>query len=300
MVPMTQIDTGEVVRVVNKTHPSIICCNCGGLGHVYARCNHPITSYGIICYRMMHDPESNTIHPEYLMVQRKDSLSYVEFMRGKYNLQNLSYVMRLFSNMTREERDGIRGGDFDCLWKQLWSSSNGKNFMREYSMSKERYTKLKEGYLMRCAKPSEEVYLVNIEYVLMQTQPGLSETEWGFPKGRRNFSDEDDKRCALREFREETGVNLRNIRLMKDLKPFEEIFTGSNKIRYKHIYYLSKISDNTYDDDSLFNPLNKHQAREIKDVRWFTYNDAQSKIGAHNIERKELLKRLNAVVLKYV
>jgi hypothetical protein len=87
---------------------------------------------------------------------------------------------------------------------------------------------------------------------------------------------------------------------MKDLKPFEEIFTGSNKIRYKHIYYLSKISDNTYDDDSLFNPLNKHQAREIKDVRWFTYNDAQSKIGAHNIERKELLKRLNAVVLKYV
>ena len=31
-----------------------------------------------------------------------------------------------------------------------------------------------------------------------------SDTEWGFPKGRRNYQ-EDDRKCALREFEEETG-----------------------------------------------------------------------------------------------
>ena len=37
-----------------------------------------------------------------------------------------------------------------------------------------------------------------------------SETEWGFPKGRRNFQ-EKDLDCALREFEEETGMNKDNM-----------------------------------------------------------------------------------------
>jgi NADH pyrophosphatase NudC (nudix superfamily) len=48
----------------------------------------------------------------------------------------------------------------------------------------------------------------------------------------------------------------------------------------------------------LFDPNNKHQAREIKDVRWFSYKDAQAKIRPSNIERKEVLTRLNRLLLK--
>jgi 8-oxo-dGTP pyrophosphatase MutT (NUDIX family) len=282
---------------------NIICCNCGGIGHVYARCNHPITSYGIICYRLAYDSKMNSIYPEYLMVQRKDSLSYVEFMRGKYDLQNISYVIKLFSNMIEDERVGIMNSDFETLWTSLWSTTNGKNFMKEYMNSKDKFDKLKNGYLIRSIESDNpnEVLLVNLDYIIANTHPNLEETEWGFPKGRRSFSDEDDRRCAMREFREETAINLKNIKLVRDLKPFEEVFSGTNKIRYKHVYYIAKYSQLPCTiNQELFDPNNKHQAREIKDVRWFTYNDAQEKIKNINVERKELLKRVNNMILRSI
>ena len=37
------------------------------------------------------------------------------------------------------------------------------------------------------------------------------EAEWGFPKGRRNYQ-ETDFECALREFSEETGYSIKNIK----------------------------------------------------------------------------------------
>ena len=59
------------------------------------------------------------------------------------------------------------------------------------------------------------------------------EPEWGFPKGRRNYK-EKDLECALREFEEETGIQKSSLTIIKNLNPFEEIFTGSNLKSYKH------------------------------------------------------------------
>ena len=286
----------EIVKPTMKNYNNIVCCNCGGLGHVYARCNHPITSYGIICYRLVYDEKGNSIFPEFLMVQRKDSLSYVEFMRGKYDLQNLSYLMKLFSNMIEEEREKLFNNDFESLWKGLWSFSGGKSFMKDYNASKEKFHILKNGFYLKQGN-DKKVY-VNFEYLRDMTQSMLDETEWGFPKGRRNITDEDDRRCALREFKEETGINLKNIRFIREIKPFEEVFNGSNKVRYKHVYYIAKYSQSSLNVLELFDPTNKHQAREIKDVQWFNYNDAQEKIKPYHIERKELLKRVNNLILK--
>ena len=66
----------------NNYKKHIFCANCGCIGHVYKSCNHPVISYGIICYTLFYDMEANIVYPKYLMVQRKDSLSYVEFIRG--------------------------------------------------------------------------------------------------------------------------------------------------------------------------------------------------------------------------
>lgn len=290
---------GIVSKPHSKHHSTIVCCNCGGLGHVYARCNHPVTSYGIICYRLVYDVDTNSVFPEYLMVQRKDSLSYVEFIRGKYDLQNISYVLKMFSNMIEDERQMILTDDFDTLWTGLWSTTNGKNFMKEYNNSKEKFEKLRKGYLVRSASSDNEIMMVNIDFLIANTQPTMTETEWGFPKGRRNFSDEDDRKCALREFREETGINYRNVKFIREIKPFEEIFSGSNKIRYKHVYYVAKFCQLDMEANAkLFDPNNKHQAREIRDVKWFSYKDAQSKIRHFNVERKEVLTRLNRLIVK--
>ena len=53
------------------------CNNCGKYGHLYHQCKTPITSFGIIVFRIKEDT------PQYLMIRRKDTLGYIDFMRGK-------------------------------------------------------------------------------------------------------------------------------------------------------------------------------------------------------------------------
>ena len=295
---MTVIETnGPKNHIV--TNKCMVCCNCGGMGHLYRQCNHPITSYGCIAFRLIFDSTTNCVYPEYLMVQRKDSLAYVEFIRGKYCLQNVAYVTNLISNMTAEEHKKLTGNTFEELWKELWSH-NSKVFAKEYSNALGKFNSLKDGYRLRDLEGT--IKQIELKSLISLLPSCLKETEWGFPKGRRNFH-EDDKRCALREFREETCINLAQIRLLREFKPLEEVFSGTNQMRYKHVYYIAKYVANDNVGSSkhslpLYDPTNKHQAREIRDVQWFSYQDAQSKINDANIERKELLKRVNSLILK--
>lgn len=236
------------------------------------------------------------------MVQRKDSLCYVEFIRGKYDIKNKDYIMMLFSNMTSEERDKIHNNDFDTLWNAMWcrngssEEENSKNFNKEYKDAYDKFVALLNGYNIICSLGNKPPIFFNLQYILDNTTPTYEETEWGFPKGRRNIN-EDDISCALREFREETALFLKNIRLSKDIKPLEEVFSGSNKVRYKHVYYVARYQPSTY-SPPMYDPDNTHQNKEVKDVQWFSYQEAQEKIRDCNIERKELFKRLNQLVIK--
>ena len=54
------------------------CNNCGKLGHISKNCDKPITSYGVILYNI----DENNVH-KIIMINRKDSLCYIEFIRGK-------------------------------------------------------------------------------------------------------------------------------------------------------------------------------------------------------------------------
>ena len=76
----------------------LFCGNCGEEGHGYRKCLHPIISLGVILFRKNVD---NNL--EYLMVQRRDTLGFVEFMRGKYNLENINYIFELFKIMTERK-----------------------------------------------------------------------------------------------------------------------------------------------------------------------------------------------------
>ena len=52
--------------------------------------------------------------------RRKDSLSYIEFMRGKYkNIYDTEYIKLLFSRFSKEELDNIDKYEFDELWKKI-------------------------------------------------------------------------------------------------------------------------------------------------------------------------------------
>ena len=280
--------------LVTSPRSNVQCANCGSIGHIYKACNHPITSYGIICFRFCFNSEVNSWVPQYLLVQRKDSLSYVEFIRGKYTPDQKIYLLKLFSNMTIDERTSLMTEEFETLWKRLWQSESCKSFVREFAEAKGKFEMLRRGYIMKNSK--NKVYYFDIDFIINNTESVLKEPEWGFPKGRRNIN-EHDFNCAVREFKEETGIAPRHIRVIGQIKPFEEVFSGSNKVRYKHIYYVALCMKPNMAQD-IYNPMNKVLSREIKAVQWFNYDDAQKKINDYNVERKELFKRADNTIQK--
>ena len=109
-------------------------------GHTIKSCNYPITSYGIICYCKIN----NEI--KYLMIQRKDSLCYIEFIRGKYKMNDINYICKLFKFITNKEKNKILNSDFDTLWKDLWKEYDINKFKKEYLQSKRKFDKIKNGF----------------------------------------------------------------------------------------------------------------------------------------------------------
>ncbi len=291
---------------------NILCANCGGIGHVYRVCSHPVTSFGIICFRWAWDAESATHRAQYLMVRRKDSLCYVEFIRGKYDVQDVAYISRLFDNMTKDEQTRIKTVPFDRLWYSFWQADCNKNYMKEYCTAREKFERLKTGFI------HEDTH-VDLASLLHCCRPGYDETEWGFPKGRRNIN-ESDVKCALREFNEESGYNTRHIELLQDFRSMEEVFIGCNHVRYRHVYFVAEFVgqhdipstvDNhdgvVYDDARgcpLYSPKELHQVidntqgREISKIAWLSYEQALEHIREHNTERKGLFTLVNQYLLQ--
>lgn len=255
------------------------CNNCGENGHAFHQCRKPITSTGLIVFKKDKDDTM-----KYLMICRKDSLGYVDFIRGKYKTHDVAYLRNIFNEMTINERDKVRKMDFDLLWKDLWSENIGIQYRGEERISRDKFKRLTNGIM------SNNQYYT-IETLINESTSKWDVPEWGFPKGRRNYQ-EKDITCAIREFEEETGYSSSSIKLIQNLQPFDEIFTGSNYKSYKHSYYVAYMSD----DDGVGND---YQKTEVSQVKWVTYDEAMNMIRPYNLEKKEVLTRANDLLKNY-
>lgn len=258
------------------------CNNCGKQGHLYHQCKMPITSIGIIMFR--YNKEKNI---EYLMIRRKDTLGFIDFIRGKYSLYNKDYLINMFKQMTSEEKNKIKNMTFDELWKDIWKTENISNqYKVEEVISKEKFNSLKNGI-------SNKHIFYNIETIIEETDDEYwEEPEWGFPKGRRNYM-EKDYDCAVREFVEETGFDISKLKNLQNILPFEEIFTGSNYKSYKHKYFVSYIN---YDETM---PMDKFEKTEVSKMDWNTYEQCLHKIRPYNLEKKRLITNVHNTLSNY-
>jgi ADP-ribose pyrophosphatase YjhB (NUDIX family) len=101
----------------------------------------PITSIGIIVFRIV---ENRKI--EYLMIRRKDTLGYIDFMRGKYSIYNKEYIMNMLKQMTQSEKEVLRTQDFATAWKRVWGNETISNQYRsEETISRDKFQLLQNG-----------------------------------------------------------------------------------------------------------------------------------------------------------
>ena len=79
------------------------------------------------------------------MICRKDSLGYIDFLRGKYPIQNKTYIMNLINEMTEKEKNNLLSSNFNDLWNRLWGERIGLQYKNEEKTSKDKFYTLLNG-----------------------------------------------------------------------------------------------------------------------------------------------------------
>lgn len=263
-----------------KSKTNQFCNNCGKQGHLFNHCKIPITSIGIICFN-----KTENMKNKFLMICRKDSIGYIEFLRGKYPLYNRDYIQTLIDEMTVSEKNKLLSSDFDELWGELWGEYIGMQYRNEEKHSREKFNQIKRGI-----KTYDEGSY-DLEIIVNESKTNWETPEWGFPKGRRNYQ-ETDITCAYREFIEETGYNKPEIEMITNMQPFEEIFVGSNFKSYKHKYYLAALKSNNFESD-------KFQKTEVSDMKWFSLEECLQHIRPYNLEKIDIIKQIDKLLNEY-
>ena len=256
-----------------------MCNNCSKFGHSFHQCKLPITSYGIIVFR--YDSIKGI---QFLMIRRKDSFGYIDFVRGKYSPYNTYQLQNIINEMSLEEKSRVLTYSFDELWKKMWGDPSNIQFKNEQNISSKKMELVKSGINVTNT-------LINVDYLIEKSDTYWVETEWEFPKGRRNYK-EKDLNCALREFEEETGILTSTIEIIENILPFEEIFIGTNHKSYKHKYFLAFMKDADI-------CLNNFQVTEVSKLEWKTIDECLETIRPYNLEKKELIKNIYTVLQEY-
>lgn len=225
---------------------------------------------------------------KFLMIERKTSLGYLEFIRGNYDIYNFASIKNLFRQMTQDEINNIGKNEYDDLLLSLYNQPNKeKNDIlndifenpklgSKYKLAREKFNYLKN-------KNLDETYFDLHTYVI-NVKPKWFNKEWGFPKGKKLINKEPILDCACREFTEETGINKNDYIIFNKLSPIEENLIGTNDISYKHVYFIAMITNNNIILDN-----QKGDFYETGDLKWMTFEESQEMIRPYHLDKKKII-----------
>ena len=287
---------------------SHLCSNCGLTGHTFRFCSEPVSSYGVLVFRWISSnerwPQSNILCseatnyigtqrliPQVLMIQRKDSLGFMDIMRGKYKVNEPDYIKKQLRGMTEEERKKLETMEFEDIWHLLWGSDaeSSKRYAHDRITSKQKLAELRAGIELETGERYTLNDLLRQEAVVYKTP------EWGFPKGRRD-PHELDIQCAFRELEEETSIIESEVLKVLNVAPLIEQFYGSNGIHYRHSYYLAYYVG---ERSISFDALNPEMAREIGNLQWTNLDEAVRLLRPENVEKKTILLQLSTILKNF-
>lgn len=278
----------------------IICNNCGKENHFQKNCPIPITSYGLLCVFIDKEIKDINNSIKYLMIQKRNSFAYIEFLRAKYNLQEPKYIQNLFNYMTIKEKELILNNRFNTLWNDLWLITNNKiNPKRKSDFYKGiiKFNILQNGFL---CKKDNKYYSTKV--FINNSTKNYENPEWYFPKGRKNHN-ETDIDASFREFSEETNIDINNLKRINEINIISETHKGSNNINYKTIFYptiYNKKNITSFNYKNNLENRNKYQKQEVGDIKWLTYKQVINKFRDYEIEKKEMFNNIHGKIINYI
>jgi 8-oxo-dGTP pyrophosphatase MutT (NUDIX family) len=208
---------------------------------------------------------------KFLLVNRRHSLNYIDFIRGNYNVNDIDKINNMCSLMSCDEINLIKNNNFATLWYNLWlKNAYKKKYLEEMNLSKNKFNYLKESGILDN---------INSEY---------NSTEWEIPKGRKN-PNETNLQCAMREFEEETSLSNIDYNIISCLDPIHDIFMGTNNKEYKHIFYTALYDNN--------NDIINYKNNEIEEVRWCKWSDLNDLIRPYNKNKINILTNIFLFIL---
>jgi 8-oxo-dGTP pyrophosphatase MutT (NUDIX family) len=220
------------------------CTNCQEKNHTFGECRMPVESHGVLGYKLI----KGEYH--FLLVRRKDTMGYIDFLRGKY--RDTTSIKTLIEEMTTYEQEKIKTLDFEELWDGLWVNHFSRPYVNEKRSAKASFDRLDKNALFgECGS--------------RYTFP-----EYCIPKGRKNVN-ERPYDCGIREFIEETGLDRRDFEILQDSPGLVERFYASNGINYSHHYLLAEI---TSDEVPVLDDCNQLMMGEIGEIKYFTFQES--------------------------
>lgn len=284
----------------------VICSNCSGKGHLFKDCKKPIQSYGILGWSLRPKDGSSLYEAAYsttsdrfslmrglyktgqydlcvCLIQRRHTISYEAFIRGKYDLDELQTHLE---RMTVSERAEILEKSWDLLYDNIMNDkgvdSKANNYMiRERQRAKQLYDSV----------IGEFPRVIDAELI--------HEPTWEFPKGRK-FVHETEDMCAFREFEEETSIPFCDVSpATMENQPMiwiEEQFCGLNKRMYYNRYMVALIDHRS--KGPFLDETNHGQCAEVQNAKWFSYEEAMDTLHSFHPEKIECLRQSHDIIKK--
>lgn len=222
-------------------------------------------SYGLIVYHQ------NTYH----LSQRRDTLSYIHFLRGKVPSDKIT---RYFALMSEVEKERLQRCNFEDLWMDLYCQtqvSDSKEY-QEAAIVFQNYTR--SGAIKRAVQDTKYMSIL---------------PDWGFPKGRKKRKTEPDLVCAMREYREETKSRC-YIEFL-DCPPLS-VTQQYGKLAHTTYYFIARSKfqwPTKYFYLDIPTIVRKNVSPETSDLGWFDYEEALQKIHPRLID---VLKKAEVII----
>jgi 8-oxo-dGTP pyrophosphatase MutT (NUDIX family) len=171
----------------------------------------------------------------------------------------------------------LRTISFDKLWDDLWVNHNSRAYNNEKKAAKIKFESLDTSLMVK------------------NTSGKWISQEYCIPKGRRN-SGESKLDCALREFKEETGIPHHKIKILTGNYCLVENFYGSNGIMYRHEYLLAEVDP---DFEVQLDINNIMMIGEIRDIKWFDFTETINIFRDYDTTKRNVIYKARDIVQKY-